>query len=158
MCLLSWEVRYFSFGVKSDKINHMRNFIVKVIANMASFYVAQYFVEGFTLSNTWQAYVVTAIIFMLFNLLVGPIIKLLLLPINLLTLGLFRWLTSVLLLYIFDILYTGVSIVGYHFAGYSSPLIGLPAMNLNLFWVLVITSLIMNLAYSLVTGLFQAEE
>jgi uncharacterized membrane protein YvlD (DUF360 family) len=136
----------------------MRNFVVKVIANMASFYVAQYFVDGFTIAGTWQAYLLTAVVFMIFNVLVAPIIKLLLLPINLITLGLLRWLTNVLVLYIFDILYTGVSITGYHFGGYSSPVIGLPAANLNLFWTLVIASLFMSLTYSLVTSLFQAGE
>lgn len=136
----------------------MRSFIVKVLANMASFYLASYFVAGFHIDQTWQAYLMTAIVFMLFNLLVAPIVKLLLLPINLLTLGLFRWLTQVLVLYIFDILYTGITITAYHFPGFRSALIALPAANLNLFWVLVVASLVMSLTYGLVTSLFQAEE
>lgn len=136
----------------------MRGLIVKIIANIASFYVAAYLVAGFHIDQTWQAYLMTAIIFMLFNLLIAPIVKLLLLPINLITLGLFRWFTQVLLLYLFDLLYTGITITAYHFPGYSSSIIALPPTNLNLFWVLVITSLIMNLTYSLITGLFQTEE
>lgn len=136
----------------------MRSFIVKVIANMASFYLASYFVAGFHIDQTWQAYLMTAIVFMIFNLLVAPIVKLLLLPINLLTLGLFRWLTQVLVLYIFDLLYTGISITGYHFAGFKSAIIALPPANLNLFWVLVLASLVMSIAYGLVTSLFQTEE
>jgi len=64
----------------------MRNLILKILSTMASFYVAQKLVAGFHLESTWQAYLISAIIFLLFNLLVGPLIKLLLLPINLLTL------------------------------------------------------------------------
>lgn len=136
----------------------MRSLIVKILGTMGSFYVAQYFVSGFKIDNTWQAYLLTAIVFMLFNLLVAPIIKLLLLPINLLTLGLFRWLTQVLVLYVFDLLYTGISISSYTFPGYTSPLLALPSAHLALFWVLLLTSLIMSLTYSLVTGLFQGQD
>src|SRR6185369_18028749 len=107
----------------------MRNLVVKIIANMASFYIAAYFVAGFHIDHTWQAYLLTAIVFMFFNLLISPVIKLLLLPINLITLGLFRWLTQVLVLYIFDLLYTGITISGYRFSGFTSPLISLPATS-----------------------------
>lgn len=136
----------------------MRSLIVKIIATMSSFYLAQYLVAGFKIDNTWQAYLLAAIVFILFNLLVAPVIKLLLLPINLLTLGLFHWLTQVLVLYIFDLLYTGLSIAPYYYPGYTSAVVALPAGNLGLFWVLLITSLLMSLTYGLVTGLFQGRE
>lgn len=136
----------------------MRNLIVKILSTMASFYVAQYLVAGFKIDGTWQAYLVAAIVFMLFNLLVSPVIKLLLLPINLLTLGLFRWVTNVLVLYIFDILYTGITIMPYRFEGYSSSLLTLPAGNLSMFWVLVASSLVISITYSLTSSLLQGEE
>lgn len=135
----------------------MRKFIVKIMATAASFYLAQYFLAGIQLQNTWSAYAVASLVFVLFNFFLSPIIKLLLLPINLLTLGLFRWLTNVLILYLFDLLYDGISITTFTFPGYSSSLLSLPSGHLGLFWVLVLSSFIMSLTYSLISSLFQAE-
>ena len=135
----------------------MRKFIVKILATAASFYVAQYFLSGVQLENTWSAYLLASIVFVLFNLILTPIIKLLLLPINLLTLGLFRWLTNVLVLYLFDLSYDGIRIVSFTYPGFSSAFISLPGGPLNLFWVLVLASLLMSLTYSLISALFQSD-
>src|SRR3989344_4898359 len=132
----------------------MRKFIVKILATAASFYVAQYFLSGIHLENTWSAYLLASLTFVIFNLILTPIIKLLLLPINLLTLGLFRWLTNVLTLYIFDLLYDGLSITNFTYPGLSSTFLSLPSTPLNLFWVLVLAALLMSLTYSLISTLF----
>ena len=124
---------------------------------MASFYVAQKLVAGFHLESTWQAYLISAIIFLLFNLLVGPLIKLLLLPINLLTLGLFRWLTQVIVLYLFDVFYVGISISSYYFPGWRSNVLELPPGEIAFFFVLCLVALVMSLTYNLVLSLFNAE-
>lgn len=116
---------------------------------MVSFYITSTLVAGFKIDPTWQAYLIAALIFLLFNLLVTPLIKLLLLPINLLTLGLFRWITQVLVIYLFDILYTGITISSYYFAGFSSSLVALPAGTLSSFWVYCLSALIMSLSYNI---------
>ena len=136
----------------------MRKLILKILATAASFYVAQYFLAGVHIDPTWSSYLIASVVFVIFNFILSPIIKLLLLPINLLTLGLFRWVTNVLVLYLFDLLYDGIKITSFTYPGYSSSLISLPAGHLSLFWVLVLTSLIMSMTYSLISSLFQANE
>lgn len=135
----------------------MRKLIVKILGTAASFYVASYFLAGFKIDPTWSAYLIASVVFVIFNFLLSPIIKLLLLPINLLTLGLFRWLTGVLVLYLFDLLYDGIRIVSFIYPGYTSAFISLPSGPLALFWVLVLASLLMSLTYSLISTLFQAD-
>ena len=135
----------------------MRKIIVKVLATAAGFYIAQYFLSGIHLDNSWSAYLIASLVFVIFNFLLSPIIKLLLLPINLLTLGLFRWLTNVLVLYLFDLVYDGIRITSFTYAGLTSAIISLPSTPLNLFWVLVFASFLMSLTYSLITTLFSAD-
>jgi putative membrane protein len=134
----------------------MRKIIINILATAASFYVASYFLEGVQLDNTWSAYLITSLVFVIFNYILTPIIKLLLLPINLLTLGLFRWLTNVLVLYIFDLLYDGLRISSFTHPGITSSIISIPSGHLGIFWVLVLASLLMSLTYSLINGLFNA--
>lgn len=133
----------------------MRKIIVNILSTAASFYVAQYFLSGFHIQNNWSTYLIASLVFVVFNFILTPIITILLLPINLLTLGLFRWLTNVLILYLFDLVYDGINIVGFTYPGMTSPVISLPSGYLGLFWVLVISSLLMSLTYSIINSLFQ---
>ena len=55
----------------------------------AALFAAAYLVEGIRVEGAWTAYFVIAIIFGLVNALVRPILKLLSLPLMLITLGLF---------------------------------------------------------------------
>lgn len=134
----------------------MRKIIVKILATAAGFYVSGYFLAGIHLDKTWPAYLTASLVFVVFNFVLSPIVKLLLLPINLLTLGLFRWFTNVLVLYLFDLIYDGISITPFVYPGMTTPLLSLPSGYLGLFWVLVLASLLMSLTYSLISALFQA--
>ena len=135
----------------------MRKLIVKILATSASFYLASYFLAGVHLNNSWVSYLIASVVFVVFNFVLTPIIKILLLPINLLTLGLFRWLTNVLVLYLFDLLYDGISITAFNYPGFNSSVLSLPSGHLSLFWVLVLSSLIMSITYSIITALFSAD-
>lgn len=132
----------------------MRKLIIHIIGTGLSFYLTNLFIAGFTIHNTWQGLLIASVIFILINTLIKPIIKLLFLPINLLTLGLFHWLINVIVLYVFDLLYEGVTISAYQFNGYTSNLISLPSMYLSLFWVLVLSSFTISLFYSLYETIF----
>lgn len=135
----------------------MRSLLVRVLATAISLFTAGYFVQGFRIDSSWQAYLIASLVFIVTSSVIGPIIKLLLLPINLLTLGLFRWLSNVLVLYIFDLLYQGVTISGYNFPGASNGFLAIPPLHLSLFWTLVLSSLVISLTYSLVSALFHSE-
>lgn len=135
----------------------MRKFIVKILATAASFYLTQYFLAGVHLDPNLSTYLFASLVFVIFNFILSPIIKLLLLPINLLTLGLFRWVTNVLVLYLFDLFYDGISLTAFTYPGSTSAWLVIPSGHLGLFWVLVLSSLIMSLTYSIISTLFASE-
>lgn len=135
----------------------MRNFLVHILATASALFAASYLIGGFHIDSTWTAYLLASIIFILTSSIIGPIIKLLLLPINLLTLGLLRWLANVIVLYLFDLFYQGVTISAYDFPGLNNGLLALGPMHLSLFWTLVISSFVISLTTSLVNTLFHAD-
>lgn len=132
----------------------MRKVIVTLLATAASFFVAGSLLSGVHLTPTWDSYLVASLVFVVFSAVMKPVIKLLLLPINLLTLGLFRWVSGVLVLYLFDLVYDALSITAFTYPGLNSSLISLPPTYLPLFWVLVLTSLVMSLTYAIINSLF----
>lgn len=60
-----------------------------------------------------------------------PVINLLLLPLNLVTFGLFRWVSSAVVLYLVTLIIKDFKIIYFNFAGYSSKWIDIPSINLK---------------------------
>lgn len=65
------------------------------------------------------------------SLIAKPIINILMLPINLITFGLFRWVAAVATLYIVSLVVPGFSITGFNFAGYTSVWFDVPSLVLS---------------------------
>ena len=133
----------------------MRKFIVRLLGTAIAFYLTNLLVDGFQIQPNFNTYLVASLVFLLINAILKPIIKLILLPINLITLGLFYWLINVIVLYIFDLLYDGVTITAYQFPGFHSSILNLPPMYLSLFWTLVISSFLISFFYSIYETIFK---
>jgi len=73
-------------------------------------YAANYFVPGFGVSGSWKEYLLAGAFLGLLNLVVKPILKLISMPIIILTLGLFTLVINGLLLWTVDYIFDFVSI------------------------------------------------
>ncbi|MBN1970380.1 MAG: phage holin family protein [Candidatus Delongbacteria bacterium] len=60
-----------------------------------------------------------------------PVINLLLLPLNLVTFGLFRWVSSAVVLYLVTLIIKEFKIVTFSFSGFTSKWIDIPSITLN---------------------------
>ncbi len=85
----------------------------------------------------------------LFNLLIKPLLNLLMTPINLLTLGAFRWVINVVVLFLVTIFVPGFKIVSFNFNGLSLSGFVIPSFHLTFFWSLVLVSFIVEIINSL---------
>jgi len=108
---------------------------------------------GVEAEGGYQTLVMAALALMAVNLLIKPIIKLLLLPINLITLGAFRWLVNVLALYLVTMAVSELKIHAFFFPGFSSQGFIIPSMHLGIFWVYVLASLLISLITSFILWL-----
>ncbi len=73
-------------------------------------YAASYLVPGFGVSGSWKEYLLAGAFLGLLNLVVKPILKLISMPIIILTLGLFTLVINGLLLWTVDYIFDFVSI------------------------------------------------
>lgn len=78
------------------------------------------------------------------NHFVRPFLNIILLPINLITLGLFRWVTSVLMLYVVTKLIPGFSISSFDFNGFAWQGIIFPEIHLTGILALLIVSFVIS--------------
>lgn len=77
---------------------------------------------------------------MIINFLLVPLLKILFLPLNLLTLGLFAWITNVLALYALTTLVSDFKLLSYAFPGYNLSGFVIPAYDLSPFFVAIVAS------------------
>lgn len=77
-------------------------------------------------------------------MLLKPLISLIFLPINILTLGLLAWLVNVVVLYLWTVFVPNVGLTPWVFPGVSVHGFVMPALNLNYTWTLVIVSLVIS--------------
>lgn len=105
--------------------------LAKLVINALAFYVTAYLVPGVAIAG-WQTLVVVAVVWGVLSVLVKPIIILLTLPINILTLGLFTLVINAALL-----LLTSRLVAGFVVEGFGTALLAavvLAIVNLVLSW------------------------
>lgn len=96
-----------------------------------SLWVTAKLAQGMIFDKGLATLLITGIVFMAASLLAKPVINVLLLPLNLVTFGLFRWVSSAIVLYIVTLIVPHFRLAGFHFAGHSSKWIELPAVNFD---------------------------
>ena len=82
---------------------------------------------------------------MLINLILVPILKILLLPLNLLTLGLFAWITNVLALYALTTVISDFQLIPFTFSGFNYNGFMLPQYELSPFLVAIAASFLIGI-------------
>lgn len=127
----------------------MKNILKSFLINAVALYVLTMIVPAFKISGGLNSFLTAGVTLTVLNILVKPILNLLLLPINLLTLGFFRWASSVLIIWMLAKLTPGLSISNYSFTGFNYQGIVLPAVQFNVLWTLAIGSFMMSIITTL---------
>lgn len=109
---------------------------------------------GISYSDNAAILVAAGISLSLVEAFVKPLLNLLLLPFNLITLGTFRWVVNVFVLYIATLLVKGFSITAFSYPGANLGGFIVPAMDLSLFWAYIVVALAISILSSLLFWLF----
>ena len=87
-------------------------FIVRWIINTLAVMLAAYLVPGVSVTNFWAA-LITALVMGLINAIVRPLVIILTLPVNILTLGLFTLVINALMFWLASALVPGFYVAGF---------------------------------------------
>ena len=88
----------------------MIGFIIRILGNSLALYAANYLVPGFLVNGGWKEYIIAGGFLGLLNLVVKPPLKMISMPIIILTLGLFTLVINGLLLWTVDYIFDFVSV------------------------------------------------
>lgn len=88
-------------------------------------------VSGIVFAEGTYSILLSGLVLTLTSLVIKPIINILLLPLNLITFGLFRWAGFAVTLYIVTLIVPGFKILDFAFKGFSSYWINIPGLSLS---------------------------
>lgn len=129
----------------------MKSIIRSLIITAIGIYLVTLLIPGIKVSGGWQSYAWAGVALAVLNATVKPLANMLLLPINLITVGMFRWVANVFILWLVPIFVDEVSITPFRFGGISAGGFVIPGMNLSVFWTAAVGAFIL----SIVTGVME---
>lgn len=109
----------------------MKRILRVVLVELAGLYIASQIARGLIFQNQAEGFVITGVVLGIAMYSVRPLINLLLLPLNLATLGLFRIVGHALTLFIVDVALSEFEVSGFHFAGLTSRVFDFPAIDFD---------------------------
>lgn len=124
----------------------VKKYLKLFLINSASIWLIAQLAAGIILKEGLQTLVTAGLVLTLVNLGVKPLINLLLLPINLITLGTFRWLVNVLVLWLVTAIVPQFQINAFAFSGFNWQGFIIPSLMLGKFWAFVLISFLISLA------------
>ncbi len=102
-----------------------------ILIELAGLYIAVQVADGLVFKNQLEGFLITGAALGIAMYSIRPLINLLLLPLNLATLGLFRIVGHAITFFIVDVALTNFEITGFRFAGFTSSYFDFPAINLD---------------------------
>ena len=126
----------------------MKRLLRHFVIDTAVLYFVSQFVGGLNFNGGVATIFLTGAVLAVVTMLVKPLINILLLPLNLITFGLFKWIAHALSLYIVTLVVSDFSINGFHFAGFDSYWFSIPSLNLTGVLAVVAFSFLISFASS----------
>lgn len=119
----------------------MKYFIKTWVFYVFALWLAKEVFPAFTITGSWTTLFVSGFILSLLMLIAKPILKILFIPINILTFGLLSWVINVIVIYLLTLLAPNVAIHAWVFQGIAWQGFTVPATTISYLVALTITSL-----------------
>lgn len=123
----------------------MKTILRSLFLNGIVLYLAAAIYPGLVYDGKLVSLVFASVAITLLNTIVKPLIKLLLLPINLLTMGIFGWVSHVLTLFVLTLLVEGFSISSFTFTGFNYNGFVVPRMEFGMLMSYIIASIVLSM-------------
>ncbi len=127
----------------------MKSILKHFVIDTVSLYLISQAVFGMQFEKGLYTLIITGAVLGLATLIVKPIINLLLLPINLVTFGLFKWVAYAITLYLVTLVVPGFKIIDFAFRGFSSYWVVIPQIYLSGILAFVAFSFLISFVSSL---------
>jgi putative membrane protein len=131
----------------------MRSFLRTILFNSFSIFILSQILPGVRVTGGIITYLLGGIALTVLLVILRPILNLLALPLNLLTLGMFSFLTNVIIFYLLTVFVTGINITAFTFPGASYAGFIVPSIHFNILFAFVIVAFVQSVIVSFINWL-----
>ena len=133
----------------------MKSFVRNILFNSFSIFLISQILPGVKISGGFFTYILGGFALTLLFILLRPVLKLLTLPLNIITLGMFSFLTNVIIFYLLTVLVVGISITSFVFPGYEYAGFVIPKFYFNTLFAFILVSFLQSLIVSFLSWLIK---
>jgi putative membrane protein len=133
----------------------MRFVLKGFIISTGSLYIVSQLISGLVFAEGIYTLVLAGFVLMLANLIIKPVLNILLLPLNLITLGLFKWVTYAITFYLVTLVVPGFKITEFIFKAFNSYWFNIPGITLHGVFAFVAFAFLISLVSSVLHWIFK---
>jgi len=133
----------------------MKSLLRNTLINSLSLFVLAQVVPGLTIHGGFITYIMGGLALSLLFLIVKPILNIISLPLNLVTLGLFSFLINAIIFYLLTVFVTSISITSFTFPGFSFSGFIAPKIFFNTLFAFIIVALLQSVIVSFLSWLIR---
>ncbi|MDO8503084.1 MAG: phage holin family protein [bacterium] len=132
----------------------MRRFLRSLTIHAIVLWFIATSVGGIDFGNDPKLLLLGALALTLADTLIRPFVNILLLPLNLVTLGTFRWVSSAITLYIVTLAVPSLKVTAFTYHGLATGFFIIPAVSFSVLWAFIIVALLISFFSSVLFWLF----
>lgn len=136
----------------------MKKILRQYLNTTVTLWLASYFSFLFFFSDTFPSILITSAVYTLLNLILKPALKVIFMPINLITLGFLSWVPTVLILYITNLFVSDFSVLPFTTSSFTFIGINLPPLNFGFISAHIIAAAIFALIRRLIVWIYKKPE
>lgn len=118
----------------------MKTVLRYFLINLGAIYVTTQVIRGLSYDGGLKTLLIATAVFTIINMVLIPLLKILLLPLNLLTLGIFSWIANVLGLYFLTRVVPDLHLSSFYFPGFQIGGFTMSGGDISAFWTVVLAS------------------
>lgn len=122
----------------------MKNFIRRVLVYAFALFFLSEAIDGVAISGGLQTYIFGGVVFALLYMFLKPVLHIVALPFNLITMGWFSFIINALLLYLLTVLVPDISITSFVFSGFTFVGFVIPKISLVGIFAFVVSSIVLS--------------
>ncbi len=133
----------------------MRRALKFFIESSVSLYLVSLLASGLVFEKGLTTIMITGVALAVATLIIKPVINILLLPLNLITFGLFRWVGYAVALYVVTLIVPGFKIMDFVFKGLNTYWLAIPSVTLHGILAYIVFSFIISITSSILDWLLK---
>lgn len=133
----------------------MKAFLRTTLFNAFAIFVISQMLSGVKVTGGFPTYIIGGLALTILLTVLRPVLKLLALPLNLITLGMFSFLINVIIFYLLTVFVMDITISAFTFQGASYAGFIIPKLHFNTLFAFVLTSFLQSVIVSFLAWLIE---